>query len=458
MTTEDTVPTAAPAATRTPDGEATRVPDARRVRRLSLAFMGLAHLTVLGKRGKGAAFAAVEVLFLATLPLTLGRIIDLVTLGTPAPDLPVMFRPNSLFMLIDGVMVLMVFAVFAALYAVSVRSARADLAELRDGTRATTARGRNPLDSLANRGFPIAGLAPTFLLIAFFVVVPLVFAALVAFTNYSSPSNVPPAATIDWVGLTNFKTLFGGDALWTGALVRVFLWTVVWALVATVTCYAGGLLMAVLLQNSRLRITGFFRALFILPYAIPGVVSLLVWRNLLNGSFGTVNRTLQALHIIHGNIGWLSDPWLAKFTVVLINLWCGFPYFMLLATGTMTSISQDVIDAARIDGANAFQVFRRIQVPIILYQTMPLIIMSFAANINNFGAIFFLTGGGPASSDTVTTGAGSTDIMVSWIYKLTINLQQYQNASVLAIMIFLIIAPFAIYNFRRTKSFKEGEL
>lgn len=432
--------------------------DVARVRRLSLAFMGLAHLTVLRQRAKGILFAAIEVLFLVTLPVTIGKLADLVTLGSPAPGVPVKFRPNSLFMLIDGITVIAVIAIFAALYWVSVASARSTACEIEVNGFDTPGVRRSPVEDLANRAFPIVGLAPTFILIVFFVVVPLVFSALVAFTNYSSPSNIPPASTIDWVGLANFRTMFGGSAAWSGALLRVFLWTIVWALLATTTCYAGGMVMAVVLQNSHFRLTPLFRAIFILPYAIPGVVSLLVWRNLLNGAFGTVNRTLEALHLISAPIPWLSDPWLAKFVVVLINLWCGFPYFMLLVTGTMTSISADIIEAAKIDGANAWQIFRSIQAPIILYQTMPLIIMSFAANINNFGAIFFLTGGDPTVSDTVTTGAGGTDIMVSWIYKLTVNLQQYQNASVLAIMIFLVIAPFAIYNFKQTKSYKEGEL
>ncbi|WP_249367738.1 MULTISPECIES: sugar ABC transporter permease [unclassified Actinomyces] len=433
--------------------------DPSRARLLSLLFMGLAHLTVLRQRPKGMLFAAVEVLFLVTLPVTLGKIADLITLGDPAPHLPVKLRPNSLFMLIDGITVIAVVAVFLAMYAVSVLSARQAVKEVNvNGFEAVGAARRSPLNDLANRAFPIVGLAPTFLLIVFLVVVPLVFSALVAFTNYSAPANIPPAATIDWVGLDNFHRMFGGSAAWTGALVRVFAWTIVWAVLATATCYAGGMVMAVVMQNSHLRITPVLRAVFILPYAIPGVVSLLVWRNLLNGAFGTVNRTLEAMHLISDPIPWLSDPWLAKLVVVLINLWCGFPYFMLLVTGTMTSIPPDIIEAAKIDGAGSWQIFRRIQAPIILYQTMPLIIMSFAANINNFGAIFFLTGGDPTVSDSVTTGAGGTDIMVSWIYKLTVNLQQYQNASVLAIMIFMVIAPFAIYNFRQTRSYKEGDL
>lgn len=442
---------------RTPE-RATQCVSESRVRLLSMLFMGLAHLTVLRQRAKGLLFSAVELVFLLSLPVTIGKIVDLVTLGDPAPTVPVKMRPNSLFMLIDGITVLAVIAIFAALYWVSVTSARRTAREINLNGFPTTGQRKGLVDDLTNRAFPIVGLTPTFVLIVFFVVVPLVFSALVAFTNYSAPGNIPPASTIDWVGLDNFHTMFGGSAAWTSALVRVFAWTIVWAFLATGTCYLGGMVMAVVLQNSRLRITPLFRAVFILPYAIPGVVSLLVWRNLLNGAFGTVNRTLQAMHLISDPIPWLSDPWLAKFVVVLINLWCGFPYFMLLVTGTMTSISADIIEAAKIDGASSWQIFRRIQAPIILYQTMPLIIMSFAANINNFGAIFFLTGGDPAVSDSVTTGAGGTDIMVSWIYKLTVNLQQYQNASVLAIMIFLIIAPFAIYNFQRTKSYKEGDL
>jgi arabinogalactan oligomer/maltooligosaccharide transport system permease protein len=430
--------------------------DPGRVRLLSLIFMGLAHVTVLRERVKGIAFMLVELVFLATLPATLRAIGGLITLGEAAPNLPIRERPNSLFMMIDGVMVVAVVLIFAAVYAVSVMSAK------------KTARTINSLgwpeakhkkfSAVADRAFPIIGLTPTFLLIAFFVVVPLVFSALVAFTNYSAPGHIPPGNTIDWVGLENFRRLFGGNHMWTGAVGRVFLWTIVWAFLATATTYIGGTLMAVVLKNARLKITGFFRAIFILPYAIPGVVSLLVWRNMLNGAFGTVNRTLYALGITDTAIPWLTDPNMARMTMVLINLWVGFPYFMLLVTGTMTSIPAEHIEAAKMDGATDWQIFRRIQMPQILFQTMPLIIMSFAHNINNFGAVFFLTGGGPNLPDSTTTSAGATDIMVSWIFNLTVNLQQYHNASVLAIMIFLVIAPFAIYNFRRTKSYKEGEL
>ena len=129
---------------------------------------------------------------------------------------------------------------------------------------------------------------------------------------------------------------------------------------------------------------------------------------------------------------------------------------MMLSMGTMTAISKDIYEAARIDGASSGQMFRRVTLPLVLYQTMPLIIMSFTHNINNFGAIYFLTGGSPNVADSTTTFAGGTDILVTWIYKLTITLQKYNYASVIAVLIFVVLAPFAIYQFKNTKAYKEG--
>jgi arabinogalactan oligomer/maltooligosaccharide transport system permease protein len=142
----------------------------------------------------------------------------------------------------------------------------------------------------------------------------------------------------------------------------------------------------------------------------------------------------------------------------MINLWAGFGYFMLLTMGTMTAISKDMYEAARIDGAGKIQILNKITLPLVLYQTVPLIIMSFAHNVNNFGAIFFLTGGAPTVADSTTTLAGSTDILVTWIYKLTITLMKYNYASVIAVMIFIVLAPFAIWQFRQTMAYKKGSV
>lgn len=422
----------------------------------SILFMGLGHILYLKQYIKGLIYALVEILMLVFLPNITSKITGMITLGSPQPDVPIKLRDNSVFMLIDGISIAAIVIIFSILYIYSVRNA---LFEYKIFCVEGKLKGnKKSFSELFGKSFPIFGLAPSVGLVLFFVIVPLIFSACVAFTNYSAPEHLTPNNTVDWVGFDNFVTMFGGDATWTSAFGRVALWTLVWGFLATITCYFGGLIMAVILHESKLKIAPVFRAIFILPYAIPSVVSMLVWQNLLNGTFGIVNRTLSQLGIINSPIPWLSDAWLAKFVCIAVNLWAGFPYFMLLSMGTMTAISTDVYEAARIDGANKFQIFKKVTLPLVLYQTMPLIIMSFTHNINNFGAIFFLTGGDPAVADSVATSAGGTDILVTWIYKLTINLMKYNYASVIAIIIFIVLAPFAVYNFRRTKSYKEGEL
>lgn len=422
----------------------------------SILFMGLGHLVYLKQYMKGTLYAALEIFMLCMLPTIVSKISGIITLGSPKPELQVKLRDHSIFMLIDGVMILAVVILFLIIYFISVRSAMSSYKDFIIEKKLKS--NKESMSGLLGKAFPVFGLAPSVALIVFFVIVPLVFSAFVAFTNYSAPKNIPPNNTVDWVGFDNFAAMFGGDATWTTALGRVALWTLAWAILATATCYFGGLIMAVVLLDNKLKIAPFFRGIFILPYAVPSVVSMLIWQNLLNGSFGTVNRTLMQLGIIDKAIPWLSSEWMAKFTVVMVNLWSGFPYFMLLITGTMTAISADLFEAAKIDGASKFQLFKKITLPLVMYQTMPLIIMSFTHNINNFGAIFFLTGGDPFVADSTVTSAGGTDILVTWIYKLTVNLMKYNYASVLAIMIFVILAPFAIFQFRRTKSYKEGEL
>jgi arabinogalactan oligomer/maltooligosaccharide transport system permease protein len=419
-------------------------------------FMGLAHLLYLKEYLKGALFAAVEVVFLCFSPAIVRKIVNLVTLGSPQPDIAVKLRDNSIFMLIDGILILALVAMFVATYVISVQSAGKSYKEY-------CRMGHYPLhkDSAAdtvNKAFPLMGLAPCVIMLLIFVVVPLLFSIAVAFTNYSAPNHIPPKNTVDWVGIQNFKELLGGGNTWSKGFAHIALWTLVWAVLSTFTCYFGGLLVAVQLKHSKIRFKGAFQFIFILPYAVPSVITMLVWRNLLNGTFGVVNRTLQQLGILDGTIPWLGNATLAQIMCIVINLWAGFGYFMMLSLGTMTAIPEDLFEAARIDGATGNQILRSITLPLVLYQTMPLIIMSFTHNINNFGVIYFLTAGEPTVADSTTTMAGGTDILVTWIYKLTITLMRYNYASVIAVLIFVVLAPFAVYQFMNTKAYKEGEV
>ncbi len=428
----------------------------KKVRGVACSFMGLSHLLYLKEYLKGIIYAVLELAFLGCLPFIVRKLIDLVLLGSPKPELPVRQRDNSMFMLIDGVLILAVIAIFAYVYVLSVKDAKKSYKEYcRTGK---FARERNSFAESGNNAFPVLGLAPCVVMLLIFVVVPLVFSICVAFTNYSAPGHIPSANTFDWVGFSNFKELLFGGNDWSKGFVRIAVWTLAWAVLSTFTCYFGGLLIAVALKESGIKFAPLFRFIFILPYAIPSVITMLVWKNLLNGSFGTINRTLQALGLLDGTIPWLSNQTLAQVMCVVINLWAGFGYFMMLSMGTMTAIPQDLFEAAKIDGASNGQILRHITMPMVLYQTMPLIIMSFTHNINNFGIIYFLTGGAPVVADSTTTMAGGTDILVTWIYKLTMSLQKYHYASVIAVLIFAVLAPFAIYQFSTTRAYKEGEV
>ncbi len=431
----------------------------------SALFMGLGHFTVLRQYAKGVVLALVEIAFLLNAGTLFKALAGFITLGEPKPTLPVMQRDNSIFMMIDGLIAIVVVALFLLVYLYNIRDARKSGLEYeKTGEVQGT---REYLGHLFDKAFPYLGLSPAIVMLAFFVVIPLLFSALLAFTNYTAPSNLPPANTVDWVGLETFRQM-ASLKQYSQGFARTASWTLIWAFAATVTTYFGGLFMALALLDKKIRLAKVFRVVFILPYAVPGMISLLIWANLLNGQFGPLTRMLRELGIVQwlNNSGlltidyipWLSDVTMARVMLIVVNLWLGFPYFMLLITGLMTSMPPELYEAATIDGANKSQQFRYITLPMLIYQTVPLMIMSFSYNMNNFGGVYFLTQGNPSDKLTTQSFAGATDTLMTWIYKLTVDQRMYNKAAVVAVLVFLAIAPFAIYQFSQTKSFKEGEM
>lgn len=390
-------------------------------------------------------------------------IAGIITLGDRQNTKLSMFMDHSIFMMINGIFAIIIICFFAFLYVLNVSGTKHAIKKiLWNGKFPTMKEAQN---DLSQNSFATIGIAPSVVMIAIFSLIPLLFSALVAFTNYSSPDHIPPNNLVDWVGLSNFVTMFStkiGGGEWAKTFAQTAVWTLVWATFATFTCFFVGFFYAFVLQDKRVVIPAFFRTVYILPYAIPTMLSLFVWANLLNGTIGPINRTLQLIGLIDKPVPFLSDPWVAKGALIFVNIWIGFPYSMILTTSSMTAISNSLYEAAVIDGATKWQQFKSITYPLVMFQLKPTLIMQFASNINNFGAVFFLTGGGPNMPDpslTTATSCGATDLLISWIYKLTMNTpSRYQLASVLSLLVFAVLVPFALYNFTRTKSFKEGEV
>jgi arabinogalactan oligomer/maltooligosaccharide transport system permease protein len=229
----------------------------------------------------------------------------------------------------------------------------------------------------------------------------------------------------------------------------IFLWTLAFAVLSVGTTFALGLFLATVLNDSRLRGQRAYRSLLLLPYAIPGFISLLVWSSFYNREFGLINN-LSGL-----DVNWFGDPVWAKVAVLLANLWMGFPYMFLVATGALQSIPSDLKEAASLDGATGWTNFRKITFPLLLVSVAPLLVASFAMNFNNFGAIFLLTEGGPFSPDNPT--AGGTDILISYTYRLAFGggAQLIGFASAISVLLFIITGVLAAIQFRATRALEE---
>lgn len=210
------------------------------------------------------------------------------------------------------------------------------------------------------------------------------------------------------------------------------------------------LILALLVNDPRIKFKRFIRTILILPWAVPAFVTILVFAAMFNDKFGAINRDILSQFGVM--IPWLTDPFWAKVALILIQTWLGFPFVFALFTGVLQSISKDWYEAADIDGASRFQKFRHITLPHVLYATAPLLIMQYAGNFNNFNIIYLFNDGGPAVRGQ---NAGGTDILISWVYDLIFTTNNYNMAAAITIIIGLLVTGFAIFQFRRTRSFKE---
>ena len=329
---------------------------------------------------------------------------------------------------------------------------------------------KEDLRSLTEEKFHITLLTLPVLGVVIFTLIPILLLIFVAFTNYDQ-NHMPPTELFSWVGLSNFINLFGGGGLTTTfgyAFVRVLGWTLVWAFFATFTTYIGGILLSLLLNSKKTRWPKMWRTLFIVTIAVPQFVSLLLVHNFFSNG-GIVNTICQNIGLTGflrdiglvstSYIPFLSAPGWAHVMIILINIWIGVPYQMLIATGVLMNLPADQLESAKVDGATKFQIFRKITMPYLLFVTGPALITDFVKNINNFNVIYLLT------QDVYTTTnqamansqAKEVDLLVTWLFRLTQDYYNYKMASAIGIIVFIICAVFTLVAFNRMiKGDKEG--
>lgn len=329
---------------------------------------------------------------------------------------------------------------------------------------------REDLHSLIEEKFHITLLTLPVLGVVVFTLIPILLLIFVAFTNYDQ-NHMPPTSLFTWVGLSNFVSLFGGGGMTVTfgyAFVRVLGWTLVWAFFATLTTYIGGILLSLLLNSAKTRMPKLWRLLFIITIAVPQFVSLLLVRNFFSNG-GIVNTIcanigltgfLRDIGLISTSyIPFLSAPGWAHVMIIIINIWIGVPYQMLIATGVLMNLPADQLESARVDGASKFQIFRKITMPYLLFVTGPALVTDFVKNINNFNVIYLLTQDVYVTTNQAMANsqAKEVDLLVTWLFRLTQDYYNYKMASAIGIVVFVICALFTLVAFNQMiKGDREG--
>ena len=440
--------------------------------RLSFIVMGFGHLAnkqIL----RGLMFLVFELLFVLYMALFGGAQLALFsTLGkveTSAPGwvtdpmtgeeiyMDAQVGDNSLLILLYGILTLIFIVAFVYAWYANIKSTYAAQQLKESNLHLPTA--QEDMKSLLDGQYHKTLLAIPLLGLVIFTILPLIFMIFIAFTNYDM-NHMPPAHLFTWVGWENFRAVFSGGLSGGTQFGRVFgellIWTVIWAFFATFSNYLLGMVVALMINKKGIKLKKLWRTVLIMTIAVPQFVSLLLMSQVL-GDYGILNSLLQKWGLISSPIKFLTDGKIAKVTVIIVNMWVGIPYTMLMVSGILMNIPADLYESARIDGAGAFRQYFKITLPYVWHVTTPALISTFVGNLNNFGVIYLLTGGGPTMSAAFSGGAGETDLLITWLYKLIMDKKTYGVASVISILMFLITAIISLIVYNRSKAVQNEE-
>ncbi|KAF1680586.1 MULTISPECIES: maltodextrin ABC transporter permease MdxF [Bacillus] len=402
---------------------------------------------------KGLLFLAVTGLFAVELSVFgIQALLGLMTLGSvPGED-------HSLFMLIEGTLQLIVTVIFLMFYIFNIHDAR-KIAAMKAAGMEVNATAKDMIRHAGDKGFPYLFTLPAYIMMVFVIIFPVLVTLFVACTNYDF-YHIPPNSLIDWVGFKNFLNIFFLGS-YRETFVNVLGWTVIWTICATTLQIILGIVTALFVNQDFIRGKRIFRMIFLFPWAVPAFITIMSFSNMFNDSVGAVNAQVIPLlnHLPFVElpaISWKTDPFWTKTALIMIQTWLGFPYIYVMVTGVLQAIPSELYEAAKIDGATFIQRFRRITFPMILFATAPVMITQYTFNFNNFSIIYLFNEGGPGSAGA---GAGSTDILISWIYKLTTGTSpQYSVAAAITLLISFIVIGISLIAFKKSNAFGNEEV
>lgn len=307
------------------------------------------------------------------------------------------------------------------------------------------------LSKIENEGFPYLVSLPALVVTIFIVIVPITTAILLSFTGMD-PKN---QSKFPWVGIENYQLIATGSGLAGSVFWSILGWTLIWTIVATSLAIGVGFLLAIIANNDRIKGKTFFRVVYLLPWAVPAFITIMFFSIMFspNGAITTLLNDIFNIQLTVKN-----DPFYSRVVLILLQTWLGSSYVFLLSTGVLQAIPGDLYEAAQIDGATEWQKLKRITLPIVLFQTAPLLVGQYTFNFNNFSIIYLFNSGGPFNPSKYGNLAGSTDLLISYIYKLTMENQYQSIGAAITIVISLGLMLFAFVGFKNSKAFKEERL
>ena len=430
--------------------------------RVSYFIFGFGNIAR-GQVLRGILFLLLEIIFiLYMIFFGAGYLANIGTLGTKDaiydPDWGTLLQPadNSFNILLFGVLSIFFILAFVVTWYFNVKQNR--IAQEIIATGKPLKSGKQDLNSLVDDQFHKTLLSLPLLGILIFTVMPIFFMILIAFTNYDA-MHLSPNNRFWWIGLDNFANIFnvGGGSKFASTFSEILVWTLVWAFFATFTNYFLGMVVAMIINKKGIKFKKVWRTVLVLSIAIPQFISLLYVGRMFARN-GLINSILMdTLHWIDKPLPFWEDMWWARVTVIIVNIWIGIPYLMLITSGILMNIPADLYESARIDGASPVKMYFKITLPYMLFVTGPYLLSSFIGNMNNFNVIFLLNGGEP--KDQMLQGdTGHTDLLITWLFKLTVSgTPDYKMASVIGILVFVVVSVISVVVYNIIPSMKNEE-